>query len=147
MIEFEVSVDIDAPVGEVFGYSANNENDAEWMGPVTKVEKTSEGPTGVGSTFVNYVQFMGKTFDDSHEVVEYQANERMKIVQRTGPVPFTTTYLYQSIERGTRFSLLIEAETKGLFKVAKPVMARQLKKQFENDLQTLKTLLEQKQAP
>jgi uncharacterized protein YndB with AHSA1/START domain len=146
MIEFEVAVDIDAPVDEVFGYSANNENDAEWMGTVTKVEKTSEGPTGVGSTFVNYVHFMGKTFDDSHEVVEYQPNERMRIVQRTGPVPFTTTYLYKPTNGGTRFSLLIEAETKGLFRMAKPVMARQLKKQFENDLQTLKALLEQRRA-
>jgi uncharacterized membrane protein len=146
MIEFEVAVDIDAPVEQVFDYSADNENDPEWMGPVSKVEKTSEGPTGVGSTFVNYVQFMGKTFDDSHEVVEYLPNERMKIVQRTGPVPFATTYLYEPVEGGTRFSLLIEAETKGLFKMAKPVMARQLKKQFENDLQTLKTFLEQQQA-
>ncbi len=143
MIEFEVAVDIDAPVDEVFGYSADNLNDPEWMGPVTRVEKTTEGPVGVGTTFVNYVRFLGKTFDDSHEIVEYEPNESMKIVQRTGPVPFTTTYRYRPIDTGTRFSLQVEAETRGLYAMARPVMARQLKRQFENDLRTLKDLLEQ----
>lgn len=142
MIELEIVTHIDVPVEAVFTYSTNNENDPIWMDEVKKVEKTSEGPIGVGSTFINYVDFMGRTFDDTHEVTEYEPNTKMTIVQRTGPVPFKAIYLYQPADEGTRFTMKIEAETKGFFKVASPLVRRQLKSQFEKNLSNLKTLLE-----
>lgn len=142
MIELEVTVDIDRPINEVFAYSANNENDQAWMTEVTAVEKTSEGPVGVGSRFINHVTFLGRTFDDAHEVVEYEPNQRMTIVQKTGPVPFKATYLYRPVGDGTRFLMQIQAETKGFFKVASPLVRRQLKAQFARNLANLKSLLE-----
>ncbi len=142
MIDLQVSVHIDAPVETVFGYSTDNQNDPHWMEEVTRVEQTSDGPIGVGSTFRNYVDFMGKTFDDSHEVVEYQPNERMTIVQQTGPVPFKATYLYEPVAGRTVFTMQIEAETKGFFKAVEPIVRRRLAKQFERNLRNLKSLME-----
>jgi hypothetical protein len=40
----------------------------------------------------------------------------------------------------------IEADAKGFFKVASPLVRRQLKAQFERNLSNLKTLLEAKEA-
>ena len=88
MIELEIATHIDVPIETVFAYSADNENDPTWMDEVKKVEKTSDGPIGVGSTFINYVDFMGRTFDDTHEVIEYEPNTKMTIVQKTGPYKF-----------------------------------------------------------
>lgn len=146
MITVEVATKIDAPVEKVFAFSANNENDPKWIGEVKKVEKTSEGPIGVGSTFNNYVEFMGRTLNDSHEVTEYQPNRKMTIVQRTGPVPFKATYHYQPMDGGTLFSMHIEAETKGFFKIASPLVRSQLQTQYEKNLGNLKTLLEEQEA-
>lgn len=146
MIELEIATHIDVPIETVFAYSTNNENDPTWMDEVRKVEKTSEGPIGVGATFINYVDFMGRTFDDTHEVIEYEPNKKMTIVQRTGPVPFKATYLYQPVNEGTQFTMQIEAETKGFFKVAAPLVHRQLRSQFEKNIGNLKTLLEKKGA-
>ena len=81
------------------------------MEEVVKVRKTSEGPIGVGSTFENQVEFLGKTIEDTQEIVEYEPNERMTIVQKTGPVPFKANYLYQTLDGSTRFSMQIEAES------------------------------------
>ncbi|NIP41855.1 MAG: hypothetical protein GWN00_21480, partial [Aliifodinibius sp.] len=142
MIELEIATHIDLPVEEVFAYSTNNENDPTWMDEVKKVEKTSEGPIGIGSTFINYVEFMGRTFDDTHEVIEYEPNTKMTIVQRTGPVPFKARYLYQPDNEGTQFTMHIEAETKGFFKITAPLVRRQLKSQFEKNLSNLRKLLE-----
>jgi len=111
-------------------------------GEVKRVEKTSEGPIGVGSTFINYVEFMGRTFDDSHEVIEYEPNEKMTIEQRTGPVPFKATYLYHPANGGTHFKMQIEAEKKGVFRIASPLVRKQLKTQFEKNLSNLKGMLE-----
>jgi uncharacterized membrane protein len=107
MIQVDVSIDIDAPVERVFGYSTNNENDPAWMDEVVKVRKTSDGPVGVGSTFINYIKFLGRSIEDSHEIIEYEPNTSMTIVQKTGPVPFRATYLYRPFEDGTRFSMHI----------------------------------------
>jgi uncharacterized protein YndB with AHSA1/START domain len=142
MIELELDTRINAPVDQVFEYSANNLNDPAWMDEVKRVEKTTEGQIGVGSKFINYVEFMGRTFDDAHEVIEYKPNEKMTIIQRTGPVPFKATYLYHPSNNGTHFTMKIEAQTKGFFKVASPFVRRQLKSQFETNLSNLKTILE-----
>ncbi len=142
MIELEVKAHINAPIRKVFEYSADNLNDPTWMDEVKRVEKITEGPTSVGSKFINYVEFMGRTFDDVHEVIEYEPNRKMTIVQRTGPVPFKAIYLYQNANEGTEFTMQIEAETRGFFKVASPLVRRQLKAQFEANLSNLKALLE-----
>jgi uncharacterized membrane protein len=142
MIRVDLSIDISAPVEEVFSYSTNNENDPIWMEEVVKVEKTSEGPIGVGSTFVNHVEFLGKSIEDSHEIIEYESNKRMTIVQRTGAVPFKAIYLYEFLEGGTRFTMQIEAEPGGFFKLAAPLVRRQLETQFERNLKNLKSILE-----
>ena len=142
MIQVDVSIDINAPVDKVFEYSTNNENDPAWMEEVVKVRKTSDGPVGVGSTFINYGEFLGRGFEDSHEIVEYDPNTSMTVVQKTGRVPFEANYLYRPLEGGTRFSMHIEAEPGGFFKLATPLLRRWLKSQFETNLKNLKVILE-----
>jgi hypothetical protein len=83
-----------------------------------------------------------KTSDGSIEIVEYKPYTSMTIVQKTGPVPFKATYLYRPLEGGTRFSMQIEAEPGGGFKLATPLVRRQLKAQFERLLKNLKAILE-----
>ena len=51
MIEFENVVEIDRPIGEVFGFLTNLENLPKWNYFVTKVQKISPGPAGVGARY------------------------------------------------------------------------------------------------
>jgi carbon monoxide dehydrogenase subunit G len=111
------------------------------MEEVVKVQKTSIGPTGIGSTFENQVEFLRKTIEDTQEIVEYEPNKKMIIVQKTGLVPFKASYLFRNLNSGTRFSMQIEAESGGLFKIAAPLVRRQLRTQFERNLANLKALL------
>lgn len=142
MIKIEVSTRMLAPVEQVFSYTSNFENDPTWISTVSKVEKTSDGPIGIGSTFKNYVNFLGKTFHSEHEIVEYEPNKRVVIVSSAGPVPFKAHYLFQPLEAGIRFSIHIESEPAGFFKLAAPLVGRQLKTTFEQNLRRLKQLLE-----
>ena len=80
MIQVDLSINIEAPKEEVFAYTTNSENDPNWMEEVVNVRKTSEGPIGVGSTFENQVEFLGKTIEDTQEIVEYEPNKSMTIV-------------------------------------------------------------------
>jgi len=51
MLETTASVKIRRSPGKVFDYFADVGNDKEWKPFAKRVEKTSEGPLGVGTTF------------------------------------------------------------------------------------------------
>lgn len=51
MIKFEVSVVIEKPVEEVFGFVAEGENGSKWNSAVRGVRKISEGPVHVGTQY------------------------------------------------------------------------------------------------
>lgn len=60
MIKIEHSVIISRPVKDVFTYVTEVENEPQWIGEVVEVNKTSDGPMGVGSTYDNIVHFLGR---------------------------------------------------------------------------------------
>ncbi len=51
MIEFENTVQIKRPIGEVFTFLSNLANLPKWNYFVTRVTKVSEGPAGIGTTY------------------------------------------------------------------------------------------------
>jgi hypothetical protein len=51
MIEFESTIHIDRPVSDVFSFVADQRNNPKWNYFVVGVEKTSDGPLSLGTTF------------------------------------------------------------------------------------------------
>ena len=142
MIELKRSVLINRPVEDVFAFISNFENEAKWAEEVVKTKKTSKGPIGVGSTFTDHVEFMGRTIESSYEILAYELNKRVTIKTSSGPVPFVATYSFDDADGITNLSILAEAEPGGFFKLATPMIRRQLDKQWEHNFGNLKQLLE-----
>ncbi|WP_030161156.1 SRPBCC family protein [Streptomyces sp. NRRL S-244] len=57
--QFESTVEIDRPVGEVFDYLADGRNDPQFSPRVQEISKTPDGPTGVGTVFRSTVKDAG----------------------------------------------------------------------------------------
>ncbi|MFI8265444.1 SRPBCC family protein [Streptomyces sp. NPDC085665] len=57
--QFESTVEIDRPVGEVFAYLADGRNDPQFSPRVQEITKTPDGPTGVGTVFRSTVKDAG----------------------------------------------------------------------------------------
>ncbi|KOU17718.1 polyketide cyclase [Streptomyces sp. WM6372] len=57
--QFESTVEIDRPVGEVFAYLADGRNDPQFSPRVQEISKTPDGPTGVGTVFRSTVKDAG----------------------------------------------------------------------------------------
>jgi uncharacterized membrane protein len=142
MIQLEKSVLIERPVEDVFSFIFNFENESKWCEEVVRTQKTSEGPIGVGSTFTDHVEFMGKTIESSYEILAYELNKTVTIKTLSGPVPFVATYSFDDADGVTKLSILAEAEPGGFFKLATPIIRRQLDKQWERNFANLKQLLE-----
>ena len=142
MIEIENVVVIDRPVEDVFAYIADFDNVSQWAGPVTEAKKTSEGPVGVGSTFSQFTNFLGRRAESTIEVTEYVPHSRVSQKSISGPIMQEQSFLMEAVEEGTKVTLVGEVDTTGFFKLAEPVVSRILKRQVKTDSGTLKEMLE-----
>ena len=145
MAAIETSILVNRPVEEVFAFAADTEKIALWAGAVTEAKQTSEGPVGVGTTSNRVWQFLGRRLEASHVVTEYQPNSRYSAKGTSGPVPSEEEHLsFEAVEGGTRVTLAVDIEAAGFFKLAAPILTRIISRQVENDVETLKDLLEAK---
>ncbi len=142
MTTIEKSTVIARPVADVFALATDTEKIAMWAGPVTDAKQTSEGPVGVGTTSTRVTQLLGRRIESDYEVTEYQPNSHYSAKTTSGPVPIEEHLSFEAVEGGTRVNLEAEVEAAGFFKLAAPILTRIISRQVENDLGTLKDLLE-----
>ncbi|MGW1818696.1 SRPBCC family protein [Streptomyces sp. NPDC002125] len=78
MSRFEVTVDIDRPVAEVFAFLADGENDKKFSPRVQEISKTPAGPTEVGTVFRSTVKDAGMTTQREFRISELVAPTRIR---------------------------------------------------------------------
>ena len=140
MVKFEVAVEINRPIDEVFAYMTDLTKMPEWNSLVEEV-RSSETPVRRGTTISTRARFLGRKIESTLEVVEHVPNKTF--AQRTDkPFPFTITNVFEAAGKATRVKAVFEGEPGGFFKVGEPILARIAKKQFQVQLDTVKELLE-----
>ncbi len=142
MATIETSIVIERPIGDVFAFATDTDKVALWAGPVTEAEQTSEGPVGVGTTWTQVNQLLGRRFESIYEVTEYEPNSKYSAKSVSGPVPIEEHLSFEEVEGGTRVNLGAEVDAAGFFKLATPILTRIISRQVESDVGTLKDLLE-----
>jgi carbon monoxide dehydrogenase subunit G len=141
--KIEKSILINRPQQEVFDYITDPAKSAEWQSGVSSGGWTSDDPPGVGSTFRSSARFLGRKIDSELEVTEWDPPNRVSFKIASGPVPAEFTNTLEAQGDGTLLSITSQAEFGGFFKLAEGLAGRQLEKQFENDMSTLKLMLEE----
>lgn len=142
MVKVETSVVINRPIAEVFAFVTNPENSPQWESGLLETGKMSKGPMGVGTTWQEVRQFLGRRIKSTDEVTEYEPNKKFSFKSTSGPFPVEGGYTFESVEGGTRVTVTGQGETGGFFKLADPIVARMVKRQVEADSANLKELLE-----
>ena len=102
------------------------------------------GPLREGGRFTATQKALGRTFEASFEVIDYEPNRRYAHRgTQEHPVPVTMVFAYEPLSsEGTRFTPRIEAEPGGFFGLVGPVLERVIRRQMRTNLETLKALLE-----
>ena len=142
MIKVEQSVIIKKPVEEVFAYSQDVENAAEWQNGVDSVVMVEGQDNTVGSHYAEVRKFLGKEMRTTLEITEFKENEKWGAKVIKGPLPYEVTMTYEAIPGSTKITTAVEAEPKGFFKLAENAVASNLKKSLAEDFATLKVQLE-----
>ncbi len=145
VVRFEASVEIEQPPERVFDYVTDPENLSRWVGPITEVrnvQRAASDQLREGDSFTLVVKFLGRRFEMPCEVTNYLSNRRFSFRSTGGPMPQGYTYTFEPRLKGTHFTHSVEAEPGTFFRLTGPLFEAAGKRQVNNDLATLKDLLE-----
>lgn len=141
-IDVTATETIAAPRDEVAAFVVDHRNDTRWIGGISESELLGDGPLGVGSDVRRVASFMGKRIEYVNRVEELEPGRRVVMRSIRSPIPMTVTYAFEDDGDGTRASVRVQGEPGAMYRVAGPILSRQVRRSVSNDLRTLKRLLE-----
>jgi carbon monoxide dehydrogenase subunit G len=144
MARTEHTVVVERPPDEVFAFLTDVSSLPDWQSGAVDVRQLEPEPSvGVGTKYVQVLKFLGRQFEATIEVTEYEPGRRFSIKTLSGPIPFQVQHtLEPSNGGGTKLRVTLEGEPGGLFKIAEPIVMRNAQRQVANDFATLKRLVE-----
>ena len=142
MIKVEESIVVHRPIEEVFSFVADQTNAPRWQSGLLEVQRTTDGPLGIGTKHTAVRKFMGRRLEAANEYVVYEPNREVTFTGTAGSSDFQHSYLTESTAEGTRLTSRMLMRSKGLFGIAEPLVASNLKREFAANLGELKGLLE-----
>jgi uncharacterized protein YndB with AHSA1/START domain len=147
MIDVQSSVVIERPVDEVFAYVADLTNNPAWEGNFTQVERTTEGPIGVGTVFTCQLRVPGRRVTSRIELTGFEPGQRIAF---RGNQPASAkpvgSITFEPVDGGTRVTTLPRPEFAGPLRLLEPLMAGYVRRSNAKHLAALKALLEARPA-
>jgi len=140
-LKAESTITIQRPIEEVFTYITNTQEVPKWA-PVKELKQTSEGALGIGTTMIQLIEFMGRTFESTTEVTKYDPPNVFAFKTTSGPVPFEQHFTLSATGGSTKLNSVLEGEPGGFFKLAGPLLHPMAQKQMDEQMGKLKKLLE-----
>ena len=140
-MKFENSVVICQPIGQVFEFVTNLENNANWQTDVEDLEITSENSSGKGAAYRCINRFMGKRIESEGVVSDYVPERRCHLKITSGALSAECTMQFEEVENGTKL-IVSGTYDPGIFSLLKAMVARKVNHQMKKDMMRLKNILE-----
>lgn len=140
----EESVFIARPPEEVFDYLAKAENLPVWDSSILQAEQVGADPVGVGTRWRGTSKILGRRFEWTTEVTEFDRPRRSSSRSVEGKLQFTVTILLEPADGGTRHTYRVDAASGlgGVFgRLADPIVERAQARTVRANLETLAELL------
>ncbi len=136
------SVLIERPPEEVFDYCVDLRNELEWNPGAQSMEKLTDGPIGVGTTF------LAKWKQSQRIEVTCTAYDRPRSwgYVNGGPVAVSFTIRLVPEGNGTRLHSTFDAEPRGWFRLVFPIFVRIMRREEAANMTRIKAALERRPA-
>lgn len=128
----------------VFDFLAKPANLPVYDSSITSSEQVGDGPVGVGTRVRGTSKVMGRSFDWTTEVTEFDPPRRMVYRAVEGKLEFTVAFTTEPADGGTRVTQRIDAASGlgGIFgKLADPLVERAQGRTVRANLETLAEML------
>lgn len=137
------SITIAAPVEDVFDTVAHIDRFSEAVPSIREVEFLSEVRRGVGARFREIREMNGREGSTVLEVIEYEQNERVRIVSDAGGATWDTVFTTMPTTNGTELAMVMEAKPHTLLaRISTPMIKGMVAKAIQSDLDAVKEFCE-----
>ena len=142
MAVIENEVDIARPPDVVFDYLVDLRNELEWNPGVESMEKITDGPIGVGTTY------RAKWKQSGTILVECTAFDRPRSWSylNGGPISVQLDIAVVPMEQGSRLRTRFDAHPHGWARLFFPIFMAAMRRQERQNMVDLKRALEQRPA-
>lgn len=143
MAEFSKALVVNCPPEKAFGYLSDIAQHPKWAANPLEIEKTSDGPIAVGTTFRSVGKLMG-THSGTVTIRELVPNEKIVYEADDDTGLVRHTILLAPADGGTmitKSSDIVEKRSLTL-KLATPLLGMIVPRGLGQDLQSIKTQLE-----
>jgi len=135
-------ITIRRPVGEVFAFAGEYENDPLWRSGVEEMRYETPGGLRAGARTREVMRFPGGSATTVAEIVGVERDRGTAFESRGGPVPVWGRRAFEPVGGGTRFTYELSMRPGGPWALLSPVLATMLRRRAARDLRKLKAILE-----
>jgi hypothetical protein len=128
------------PPARVAAYAMDWRHDPEWTQGIRVARLTreaDEGGFGVGAEVTRTAYFLGRRIDYVMRVLEYEPPRLLEMISVAGPMPMHVTYTFEPDPRGTLARIRVRGGEGGFYRLAAPLLARQVGSSIGKDLRDL----------
>ena len=142
MFQIESSVIINKPIGVVFDFISDNENDPKWCVPVVETTRVVGSEPGANTryTFASKSGFV--TLRGEFTILEFDAPHRITWEGTSSINRFSGAYTLEAIDEKTRLIETATLEAKWFLRLMESAMQSQVQASVDQQLQKLKKILE-----
>jgi uncharacterized protein YndB with AHSA1/START domain len=135
---------IERPIAEVFEFMAELSKVPEWVAGVKEAHPLAGDPRTVGAKIAHVNEFMGRTFESTFEVLQWEPDRLMVFKVLSGPLRGESRETLEPLgDDATRVEIEVIGDASGPFKLLAGMAGRAARRQLEASLDTLKSILEQ----
>ena len=146
MINLISSTLIERPVRQVFDFVSTPENDFQWQYGTLATARLSKGSGAMQTFFRSIGHLMGRRNLGTFEITEFEPNKKYGFRSLSGPVHSSTSYTLENVSGRTRINISIQASAPNFFHITEKLLWKTMQIQLEEDVATLKTILEKSSA-
>jgi len=141
MAHAEGKITIDRPVQMVFDFILDGANNPLWRPSVVDIKPLAEKPYGIGSAFKQGLKGPGGRIDGDYQITECKPNQIIEFQVIAGPARPIGTYHFETDERSTTVTFVLDFQLKGLAKLMNPMIQSSMQSEV-GTLANLKSYLE-----
>lgn len=143
------SIQIDRPPADVFAFLGSKDTYRQHKdSPVLLLEKTTDGPVGIGTRYREVVQMAPFVRSEIlSEVTRYEQGSVLEEKWSGGGMKGTLTYFFTAAGQGSELRQQVEIETHWLLRLFDPVIARMYARAARYRLDCIKAILETGRSP
>jgi uncharacterized protein YndB with AHSA1/START domain len=125
MIEHKLETQLEQSPERAFDFFVDFRNEPDWNPDCLVVEKTSEGPIEIGTTFTGKMKRVGRS---ESEIVAFDRPRHCSVADRSRGAEGTFDFRFTPRGGGTQVSVVMRMQPRGPMRLLEPLMRGMMKR-------------------